>query len=141
MRWPLLLILCLLSWEADAATVFLCKAYSGGTFWSSAHCSMHKATIDRMVTVPDGLPFDQQVNLAEQNRANTAALYAAPAQQRTVIVHQQGQQQGKSAECKALSAEIASLDSAARQAQSGQSQDWLNERRRKARDRQFQLRC
>lgn len=139
MRWTLLMLLCVLPWHANAATVYLCRAYSGGAFWSSAHCSRHNATIDRMVTVPDGLPWDQQVNLAEQSRADAAKLYAPPSQQATVV-YQQGQMD-KSAECKSLAAHIAALDAAARQPQSGPSQDNIKQQRRQARDRQFQLRC
>ena len=59
------------------ATIYLCKAYNGGTFWSSSHCNQHRALIDRMVSVPSTLPFDQQVALAENEanamRAQTAA--------------------------------------------------------------------
>ena len=51
---------------APAGEVFMCKSYGGGTFWSSAHCSRHNALIERIVSVPDGMPFDQQVKLAVQ---------------------------------------------------------------------------
>ena len=45
------------------------------------------------------------------------------------------------AECTALDLQIKSLDSMARQPQSGQTQDWIRGERAKARDRQFRLRC
>lgn len=35
MKW-LLLSLSLLALQASAGTIYLCKAYSDGTFWSSA---------------------------------------------------------------------------------------------------------
>jgi len=57
---------------ARAGEVFLCKSYGGGTFWSGVHCSAYNALIERIVSVPDGMPFDQQVQLAEQDRAATA---------------------------------------------------------------------
>ncbi len=44
-------------------------------------------------------------------------------------------------ECAGLEARIASLDAAARQPQAGQTQDWLRDERKRARDRQFSLRC
>ena len=51
---------------AEAGTIYLCRAYSGGTFWASNHCRQHNALIERIVTVPDGMPFDQQVDLGNQ---------------------------------------------------------------------------
>ena len=40
-------------------TVYLCKAYSGGIFWSSAHCQTQSALVDRIATVPAGNPPDK----------------------------------------------------------------------------------
>ncbi|MEO7128944.1 MAG: hypothetical protein ABI040_08810 [Rhodoferax sp.] len=75
-------------------TIYLCKAYSGGSFWSSSHCNLHSALIDRMVSVPSTLPFDQQVALAESEanamRAQTAA---------------QNQERSRLRRCEALQAE------------------------------------
>lgn len=45
------------------------------------------------------------------------------------------------AECKAMDVEIGQLDSWARQPQSGQTQDWIRQKRGKVRDRQFEIRC
>ena len=45
------------------------------------------------------------------------------------------------AECVALEERIKYLDSLARQPQSGQTQDWIRSERKKARDRQFGIRC
>ena len=50
---------------SHAETIYLCKAYAGGTFWSSAVCSSQKALIERTFNVPDRMPFDQQVNIAQ----------------------------------------------------------------------------
>ena len=44
-------------------------------------------------------------------------------------------------ECKALDEHIKYLDAMARQPQSGQTQDWIRDQRKKARDRQFAIRC
>ena len=45
------------------------------------------------------------------------------------------------AECAELEARIKYLDSMARQPQSGQTQDWIREERKKARDRQVRIPC
>lgn len=45
------------------------------------------------------------------------------------------------AECAELEARIKYLDSMARQPQSGQTQDWIREERKKARDRQARITC
>jgi hypothetical protein len=121
---------------AHAGSIYLCKAYSGGTFWAQAHCYKHSALIDSIVSVPDNLPFDQQVNLAEQQRSSTAI--------RSTVTHTTvttSPAQDRNAECKALDARITNYDAQARQPQSGQMQDWISENKRKARDRQFSLRC
>lgn len=59
---------------AGATTLYLCKAYNGSTFWSSAHCNQHNALIDRMESVAD-VPFAQQVEQAQgaRNRATATA--------------------------------------------------------------------
>ena len=140
MKW-LLLPLALLPFQAQAGTIYLCKAYNGATFWSSAHCQKHSALIDRMVSVPDSLPWEQQVQLAEQERAQRSALAnpPAPAQQQVTVTQSPGN--SKQAECVSLNAQIAQFDATARQPQSGQSEDRITAERRSARDRQFSLRC
>lgn len=67
-------------------TIYHCKAYSGGTFWSSAYCGTQQALIDRTATVPNGMPFEQQVQVAEGQRVEAMALYnqqPSPAVQRS----------------------------------------------------------
>jgi hypothetical protein len=46
-------------------TIYQCRSYGGQTFWAQAHCHVHQALIVRIASVPTGLPFDQQVRLAE----------------------------------------------------------------------------
>lgn len=60
---------------SHSATIYLCDAYAGGSFWSSAVCSSQKAVIDRTATVPDGMPFLQQVEIAEQQRSAAKRLF------------------------------------------------------------------
>lgn len=47
----------------------------------------------------------------------------------------------KNAECQALDAQIKHWDAMARQPQGAQTQDWISNERKKARDRQFRIHC
>jgi len=137
MRKAIVMTVTAIATTASADTLYLCKNYSGGMFWSSAACSTQKALIDRTVTVPNGMPFDQQVALGEQVKAQGEALAKPPAQtQQTVTTSQ-----SPSVNCKAISTEIASIDAMARQPQSGSTQNWISDRRRALRDTQFRNRC
>lgn len=75
-RWPATALvlaawLGALSWSAPASaeTLYRCRAYSGGQFWSRQHCQQHQALVERMVSVPPDLKFEQQVKIAEQGEA------------------------------------------------------------------------
>jgi hypothetical protein len=121
---------------ATGGTIYLCKSYAGASFWSQAPCGQHGALIDSIVPVPQGLPFEQQVRLAEQRRQPVAV----------TVTHTQVQVNSEpaplpNAECKALDARVEQLDAMARQPQSGQMQDWIRGEREAARSRQFALRC
>jgi hypothetical protein len=117
-------------------TIYLCRAYNGGNFWSQAHCGQHQALIERIVSVPAGLPFQQQVELAEQQNRRTVSTVS------TTSVRASGEPAASHLrECKALDARVEQLDNGARQPQSGQMQDWLRGQRQSARDRQFALHC
>jgi hypothetical protein len=138
MKTRLLLMLAFgLAASAHADTLYLCKAYSGGTFWAQRPCSQHHALIERMLTMPSGLPFDQQVALGQQSLNQTAQVTQAAQPTMTV----QNTAASNLATCKALDTQISSLDALARQPQSGATQDWITQRRREARDQQFRLRC
>lgn len=132
----LICLLALLPVWGHAESIYLCKGYSGGTFWAQKHCNQHNALIDRIVSVPDGMPFDQQVNLGQQQRQATTNTTTVT---NTVTTNSVTQSPGT--ECKALAAQVTNLDAMARQPQSGQTQDWITSEKRKVRDRQFQLRC
>jgi hypothetical protein len=120
----------------QAATLYHCKNYSGGTFWSNAPCSTQNALIDRLVTVPDNMPFEQQVEIGNKVRAEAQALV-----QQQVQVQQQQTQQQPEINCSAIAQEIASLDALARQPQSAGTQDNIAQRRKSLRDIQFRNRC
>ena len=135
---------------SHAATIYFCKGYTGGTFWSDTTCSKQQATIDRMMTVPDNMPFDQQVRLGEEAREAARRLVEPqPSTQgvtttTTTVIRNGTTVTGgmdKTTECQALSAHITSLDAISRQPQSGQRQDWISAEKSRMRDRQFQLRC
>lgn len=65
----LLLALAVLPFSASADTIYHCKDYGGGTFWATTTCSNHKALIDRIASVPGGMTFNQQVQIAEGQRS------------------------------------------------------------------------
>lgn len=134
----LICLFALLPVLAHSGSIYLCRAYNGGTFWSRAHCNQHSALIERIVSVPDSLPFDQQVKLAEQQRQPTINTNTNM-NMNTVI--RQSSEQSKLAECKSLDAQITNFDSMARLPHSGEMQDWISGEKKKARDRQFHLKC
>jgi hypothetical protein len=127
--------------SSSAASLYLCKAYSGGTFWSTGHCGTQKATIERIVSVPDDMPFEQQVQLGNQAVAEAAKLTAPPQQLNQQRSERTVTRQTTFDECKWLDERIRHLDSMARQPQSASTQDWISKKRKEARDRQFRLRC
>lgn len=118
--------------------IYLCRAYTGGTFWSQAHCQEHRALIDRIAPVPPGLPFDQQVAIARQQlgTAQAVAVAATPVQAQPAP-----QQFDRSAVCRGLEGEIRAIDARARQPLPAYEQDRLSARRKDVRGEQFRLRC
>lgn len=119
-------------------TIYLCKAYDGGTFWAQAHCNQHRSHIERIARVPDGLPFDQQVDLA---RNQMGAASPAPALAVVPAAPLARPDADSKARCAALEAEIKWIDDTARQPQGPQMQDWLAAKRKQARGEQFRIPC
>jgi hypothetical protein len=118
-------------------TIYLCRDYGGGTFWASDHCNRHNALIERMVSVPEGMPFQQQVALAEQRRR-----VLAPAEPVQVTTTSAAPSPGSSKQlCESLSDRVNQLDAMARQPQSASTQDWIRSEREKTRTEQYRLRC
>jgi hypothetical protein len=137
---------------AQADSLYLCKAYSGGSFWSREPCGQHQALIERIVSVPDGLSLQQQVRLGEQARAEgqrlaqspgAAATGQAPRGSGKPSARTQGAKAAPdhSTECAALQSRVDKLDAQAHQAQSGTKQDKLTEQRRKLREKQARAGC
>jgi hypothetical protein len=135
---------------ARAATLYLCSAYSGGTFWSAEACSTRQALVERMVNVPDGLPFNQQVRLGEQARADAERLRRPGGPAAAGAAHATGAKAGPKrpdtgkstqAECARLDERVKKLDAQARQPHNGAAQDRITAQRAKARARQAALQC
>lgn len=123
--------------NASAATIYLCSAYSGGTFWASSHCNQHQGLVERIVTVPDGMPFEQQVDLGRQQLQKSRALtQPSPANSDA-----SPSQSNHKARCSALEAKVVHYDAIARQPQTGKTQDWIRQERKKLRDERVRLRC
>lgn len=112
------------------------KCTGGGkTTYSDGECPQGSAA-SQLVTKADynlmaGLTPEQ---LAAVKRLDAHATTAATVAQNSPVVT-------NTSECKALDAQIANLDAMARQPQTMQMQDWIRDQRKKARDRQFAIRC
>jgi hypothetical protein len=119
-------------------TLYLCKSYGGGMFWSKTICHQLRATIDRIATVPGALPFEQQVAIAQGEAQAAAALARPPAIPAPAL---RSTQAPTSAECGLLENLVREIDAAARQPQPAYRQDSLKDQRLRARSRQAQLRC
>jgi hypothetical protein len=82
-------------------------------------------------------------NLMAAVRPETVHRVETPAAQYSVEVQPSSfhDAAAKKSECHALNAQIERWDTMARQPQGAQTQDWIRDQRKKARDRQFLLRC
>ncbi|ATA55161.1 hypothetical protein D3C87_1444960 [compost metagenome] len=80
MKKHLLVIALIAASHSHAATIYLCKAYNGSTFWTSGTCSSRNAFIERIENVAD-VPFEQQVEQARgnMNRSGSSATTNAQA--------------------------------------------------------------
>lgn len=76
MRATIAVLTALLCSNAGAATIYLCKAYNGSTFWTNGTCSRRNAFIERIESVAD-VPFDQQVEQARSNMGNAPSVEKA----------------------------------------------------------------
>jgi len=124
--------------HSPTATIYLCVSYAGHRFWSDTVCSQQRATIDRMTTVPGGLPFDQQVALAAQAANEAAPLYAARGAATAGAI---GTSPPISMECDALDRELQQIDATTRQPLSASQMDHYRSRRMQVQSRRAALRC
>lgn len=121
-------------------TIYLCRTYSDGRYWSNAHCRRDNALIERIVSVPVGMPFEQQVELGKAAERQGAGLMNGSQQVGPPRTPQQARS-GSTNECRALAARINNLDALARQPQSATNQDRIRAERNTVRSRQLALNC
>ena len=133
-----MLAVTLASTNLCAATIYECRSYSGSTFYASNYCSQHNAVGVLNHSVPDGLPFDQQVQIVNAAKGLEAA---RKREDEARWVQSAPTSNAKEIECKQIDRAIAQKDSELRQPHSGQWGDHLTAERKKLMDRRFDLRC
>lgn len=123
----------------SAATIYECRAYNGSSFYYSNRCSQHNALGVLNHSVPDGLPFDQQVAVVRAVKAKEQARvrdyesrWSAPSSD---------SEQNKTLRCQHLDQAIAAKDATLRQPHSAQRGDQLTSERKRLMDQRFELRC
>lgn len=130
-----------LSWDqakGGTETLYLCQAYGGGQFWTRQHCRQRDALVERMESVPSGMPFEQQVELGRQRLAQSRARTEAPA---LTSGGQATQPAARAGRCSYLDDRVRQLDAMARAGGHAGYMDWIADERKKTRDEQFRLRC
>lgn len=152
-RWPaaalvLAVWLGALLWSAPASadTLYHCRAYGGGQFWSRQHCQQHQALVERMASVPPDLKFEQQVKIAEQGdmapngrRARPVTVdvteSAAVAQRRAKLAAK------RQARCERLERDINTQDSRARAGGTARQQQRIADKKQQLRQESTDLGC
>jgi len=133
--------------SAGAAQVFSCVTHSGGRFWSSVHCREKNALVERIESVPAGLPWEQQVEIADQQTRQGYATQRQQMQMRGARtageITPSGASGGGTARqnCAYWNEQVAYYDAMARRPQSAEQQGWIAERRKETRDAQFRAGC
>jgi hypothetical protein len=131
------------AWSAD--TLYHCKAYSGGQFWSKQHCQEREALVDRIVNVPSGLKWSEQVRLAEQGSKATAKELARS--ERTAEADDKATRQQVKARqrherrCTELQQDMDRQDSMARQGASGRKLERIAKRKQDLQERRQLAGC
>jgi hypothetical protein len=101
MKWIILALptLSLIALPVKSAQIYECVAFGGGDFYSTDRCSEHRAAGRVIHQVPDGLPFNQQVDLINKRKN------AEQSQNQ-----QQEDASAKRAECRFVADALQSLD-------------------------------
>ena len=120
--------------DAGSRVVTKCTG-NGRTTYSDSDCPQGSAT-SKVITKAD-LNIVAGLTPAEQATVKRLDEQAATA----ITIAQTSPAVTSASECKVLDALIANLDASARQPQSMQMQDWIRDQRKRARDRQFAIRC
>lgn len=126
---------------AGASQVFLCVSNSGARFWSPDHCRERGALVERIESVPAGVSWEQQVEIADQQTRQGYAVQQRAAQQRGAASPGVTGASGDTSRCAHFNQQVEYYDRLARQPQSGASQSWIAQQRKEARDQQFRARC
>lgn len=130
-----------LSWgqaKGGTETLYLCQAYGGGQFWTRQHCRQRDALVERIESVPSGMPFEQQVELGRQRLAQSRPETEAPS---PISQGQPTPAAARAGRCSYLDDRVRQLDAMARAGGHAGYMDWLANERKKTRDAQFRLRC
>lgn len=135
--------------SAGAAQVFSCVTHGGGRFWSSVHCREKNALVERIESVPAGLPWEQQVEIADQQTRQGYAIQRQQMQMRGARTAGEITTSGASGggggparqNCAHWNEQVAYYDAMARRPQSPGAQGWIAERRKETRDAQFRAGC
>lgn len=131
----------------SSMSIYLCRSYQDARFWSSEHCHSQQALIERIHRVPTALSWPQQVEIANREAQQAAALYRpAPT---TITASRIGPgtdgddraDGSKSATCESIAAYIRSIDAVTRQPLSASRQDYYRRERQKLMSQAHRLRC
>ncbi|MPM84856.1 hypothetical protein SDC9_131932 [bioreactor metagenome] len=121
--------------------IYLCKRGDDRMFWLHEPCSKRGWTIERVELVPRNLDWDDQVAFARGKRNQALSDLAPVVQSGGVSGSAAPSVSNKLSECRALDERVNWLDSLGRAGGGGYTMDWIREERRKARDKQYRLRC
>ena len=94
-----------------------------------------------MTSVPSDLPFSEQVAIAQGQANEAAALYVAPQAAPAAAIGSNYGSTGSNLTCVALNRDLENLDAMARTPQSGQTQDWIRQRRMQVQAQRAANRC
>lgn len=121
--------------STNASTSITKCVRNGSTSYTEGVCP-HGAVSSQVTT-----RHDHNLLAPVRSRADSQAVQPMP--QEIMAAHNPSfnDAAAKNAECEGLEKNILHWDAMARQPHSGQQQDWIREQRKKARDRQFHLRC
>ena len=124
--------------SGNTVTLYLCESFQGGKLWTRDHCRARNAVSERMESVPAGIPFERQVELARSQRDRGLVLSAPPPDAPQVL---QNAEPDRRTQCAWLDERIKQLDAMARAGGSAYYMDWVANERKLTRDRQFRIRC
>ena len=118
--------------------IYLCKDHYDRLTWESVPCSTNGRFMDRIARVPSHLSWNEQVAIAREQRDRAQAI----ANEQIVAVAPRGaSSKANASDCQALDEHVNWLDSLGRIGGGSYTMDWIREKRRQARDRQFRIGC